>query len=142
MPYLLRLLGYFIEDTRSTGNGALAISKILANTPFTGISDIETVETAYYQMMSLVRAILGADNSFIEIWDGEIERDNFLVKMKKRIDGRLQVESPLIGNYVNVKTTRIHYSDIKVDEETSEAQAIEALRNTARQEFENSIDKP
>lgn len=54
----------------------------------------------------------------------------------------MYVESPLIGNYVNVKITRIHYSDIKVDEETSEAQALEALRNTARQEFENGIDKP
>lgn len=26
------------------------------------------------------------------------------------------VASPLIGNYVNEKVTRIHYSDIKIDE--------------------------
>ena len=59
------LLDYFIEDTRPTGNGALAISKILENTPFMGTFDIETVDSAYYQMMSSVKAILGADNSFI-----------------------------------------------------------------------------
>ena len=180
------LLDYFIEDTRPTGNGALAISKILENTPFTGTSDIETVNTAYYQTMSPVKAIFGADNAFITVWGGEVERDNFFVRIKKRIgtdrsvsiryrknltglrlvtdlsgvftkimptglkeDGQTllklpekYVESPLIGNYVNVKTTRIHYSDIKISEETSESQALEALRNTAKQEFENGIDKP
>lgn len=180
------LLDYFLEDTRPTGNGALAISKILENTPFTGTSDIETVNTAYYQTMSPVKAILGADNAFITVWGGEVERDNFFVRIKKRIgadrsvsiryrknltglrlvtdlssvatkimptgvkeDGQTllklpekYVESPLIGNYVNVKNTRIHYSDVKISEEMSESQALEALRNTAKQEFENGIDKP
>ena len=180
------LLDYFIEDTRPTGNGALAISKILANTPFVGTSDIGTVNTAYYQMMSPVKAILGADNAFISVWGGEVERDNFFVRIKKRIgadrsvsiryrknltglrlvtdlssvatkimptglkeDGQTllklpekYVESPLIDNYVNVKTTRIHYPNIKIDENTSESQALEALRNAARQEFENGINKP
>ena len=41
-----------------------------------------------------------------------------------------------------MKTTRIHYSDIKIDEETSESQALEALRNAANLEFENGLDKP
>ena len=180
------LLDYFLEDTRPTGNGTLAISKILENTPFTGTSDIETVNTAYYQTMSPVKAILGADNAFITVWGGEVERDNFFVRIKKRIgadrivsiryrknltglrlvtdlssvatkimptglkeDGQTllklpekYVESPLIGNYVNVKTTRIHYSDIKISEKMSEYQALEALRNTAKQEFEKGIDKP
>ena len=180
------LLDYFLEDTRPTGNGALAISKILENTPFTGTSDIETVNTAYYQTMSPVKAILGADNAFITVWGGEVERDNFFVRIKKRIGAdrsvsiryrknltglRLvtglssvatkimptglkedsqtllklpekYVESPLIGNYVNVKTTRIHYSDIKISEKMSEYQALEALRNAANQEFANGIDKP
>ena len=153
------LLDYFIEDTRPTGNGTLAISKILENTPFVGSSDITKQGTAYYQMMSPVKAILGADNSFIEIWGGEIERDNFQIRMKNRVgadrgvsiryrknltglrfvtdlssvatkimptglkeDGQTllklpekYVASPLIGNYVNEKVTRIHYSDIKID---------------------------
>jgi phage minor structural protein len=180
------LLDYFLEDTRPTGNGALAISKILAGTPFIGTSNIETVNTAYYQMMSPVKAILGADNAFITVWGGEVERDNFTVRIKNCIgadrsvsiryrknltglrlvtdlssvatkimptglkeDGQTllklpekYVESPLIGNYVNAKTTRIHYSDIKISEEMSESQALEALRNAANQEFANGIDKP
>ena len=180
------LLDFLIEDTRPTGNGALAISKILANTPFIGTSDITKQGTAYYQMMSPVKAILGADNSFIEIWGGELERDNFQIRMKNHIgedrgvsiryrknltglrfvtdlssvatkimptglkeDGQTllklpekYVESPLISSYVNEKVTRIHYSDIKIDEETSESQALRALRDTANQEFENGLDKP
>ncbi len=207
------LLDYFIEDTRPSGSGALAISKILENTPFTGTSDITEQGTAYYQMMNPVKAILGADNAFTNVWGGELERDNFNVRMRnhlgtdrgvsiryrKNLTGlRLQtdlsgvytkimptglqenghhlaveqaptasqqlaesnlehsvatksrlvclpekyVSSPLIDNYVNIKTTRIHYSDIKIDEETSEAQALEMLRNAAAQEFENGLDKP
>lgn len=180
------LLDYFIEDTRPSGSGALAISKILENTPFTGTSDITEQGTAYYQMMNPVKAILGADNAFIEVWGGELERDNFNVRMRnhlgtdrgvsiryrKNLTGlRLQtdlsgvytkimptglqengqtllklpekyIESPLIGNYTNVKTTRIHYSEIKIDEETTQEQALEMLRNAATQEFKNGLDKP
>ncbi|MBR1722505.1 MAG: phage tail protein, partial [Treponema sp.] len=180
------LLDYFIEDTRPTGDGAFALSKILENTPFTGTSDITTQATAYYLMISPVKAILGADNAFIEVWGGEIERDNFTVRAKnhlgenrgvsiryrKNLTGlRLQtdlsgiatkimptglqedgqtilklpekyVSSPLIGNYANVKTTRIHYSDIAISEDVTEAEALEQLRNAARQEFENGLDKP
>lgn len=180
------LLDYFIEDTRPSGNGALAITKILENTPFTGTSDIETVDTAYYQMMSPVKAILGADNSFITTWGGEIERDNFAVRMKTHIgadrgvsiryrknltglrfvtdlsgvatkimptglkeDGQTllklpekYVESPLIDAYTNEKVTRIHYSEIKIGEDMTESQALQALRDAANQEFENGLDKP
>ena len=180
------LLDYFIEDTRPTGNGTLAISKILENTPFVGSSDITKQGTAYYQMMSPVKAILGADNSFIEIWGGEIDRDNFQIRMKNRVgadrgvsiryrknltglrfvtdlssvatkimptglkeDGQTllklpekYVASPLIGNYVNEKVTRIHYSDIKIDEKMSETEALQALRSAATQEFEKGLDKP
>ena len=180
------LLDYFIEDTRPTGNGTVAISKILANTPFTGASDIAKQGTAYYQMMSPVKAILGADNSFIETWGGEIERDNFQIRMKNHLgenrgvsiryrknltglrfvtdfsniatkimptglkeDGQTllklpekYIESPLIGSYVNEKVTRIHYSDIKIDEEMSESEALNALRNAAVLEFEKGLDKP
>lgn len=180
------LLDYFIEDTRPMGDAGFALYKILENTPFTGTSDITKQETAYYMMMSPVKAILGADNALITVWGGEIERDNFTVRLKnhlgenrgvsiryrKNLTGlRLQtdlsgvatkimptglqedgqtllklpetyVESPLINNYVNVKTTRIHYSDIKIDEETTRAEALEQLRNAANLEFTNGMDKP
>lgn len=180
------LLDYFIEDTRPTGNGQVAITRILDNTPFTGTSDITNEGTAYYEMMNPVKAMLGADNSFIEVWGGELDRDNFNISMKnsigtdrgvsiryrKNLTGlRLQtdlsevytkimptglkadgqtllklpekyVESPLINNYVNIKTTRIHYGDIKIDEETTENQAYEKLRNAVNREFEKGLDKP
>lgn len=180
------LLDYFIEDTRPTGSGAHAISEILKDTPFTGNSDITKQNTAYYQMISPVKAILGADNAFIKIWGGELTRDNFNVFMrsragadrgvtiryKKNLTGlRLQtdlsgtftkimptglqengqtllylpekyVESPLINNYTHVKTTRIHYSDIKISEEMTEEEALNALRNAANLEFKNGLDKP
>ena len=79
------LLDYFIEDRRPTGNGAVAISIILDDTPFTGDSDITKQGTAYYQMMNPVNAILSADNSFITVWGGELERDNFTVRMKSQL---------------------------------------------------------
>ena len=180
------LLDYFIEDTRPSGSGALAISKILENTPFTGTSDITEQGTAYYQMMNPVKAILGADNAFTNVWGGELERDNFNVRMRnhlgidrgvsiryrKNLTGlRLQtdlsgvytkimptglksdgqtllklpekyVDSSLINNYINEKITRIHYSDIAISEDVSEAEALEQLRNAAAQEFKNGLDKP
>lgn len=180
------LLDFFIEDTRPTGSGAHAISEILKNTPFTGNSDITEQNTAYYQMISPVKAILGADNAFIKVWGGELERDNFNVFMrsrtgadrgvairyKKNLTGlRLQtdlsgtftkimptglqengqtllylpekyVESPLINNYTHIKTTRTHYSDIKISEEMTEEEALNALRNAANLEFTNGLDKP
>ena len=180
------LLDYFIENTRPTGSGAHAISEILKNTPFTGNSDITTQKTAYYQMISPVKAILGADNAFTKIWGGELERDNFnvfmrsktgadrgvIIRYKKNLSGlRLKtdlsgtftkimptglkengqtllylperyVESPLIGNYTHIKTTRIHYSNIKISEEMTEQEAINALKNAANLGFENGLDKP
>lgn len=180
------LLDYFIEDTRPTGNGAVAISRILDETPFTGDSDIAKQGTAYYQMMNPVNAILGADNSFITVWGGELERDNFTVRMKSQLgadhgvsiryrknltglrfvtdlsgvatkimptglreDGQTllklpekYVVSPLIDTYVNEKITRIHYSEIKIGDEMSESQALQALRDAANLEFEKGLDKP
>ncbi len=180
------LLDHFIEDTRPTGDGALAISRILDNTPFTGDSDITKQGTAYYQMMNPVNAILGADNSFITVWGGELERDNFTVRLKSQLgaDRRVSIRyrknltglrfvtdlsgvatkimptglredgqtllklpekyvvSPLIDTYVNEKVTRIHYSEIKIGDEMSESQALQALRDAANLEFEKGLDKP
>jgi len=78
------MLDSFIEDKRPNGNGTVAITSILDNTVFTGTSDITTTNSAEYQMISPVRALLGADNSFINCWGGEIERDNFMVHMSQR----------------------------------------------------------
>ena len=52
------------------------------------------------------------------------------------------VESPLINNYTHVKTTSIHYNNIKISEEMTEEEALNALRNSANLEFTNGLDKP
>ena len=79
------LLDYFIEDTRPFGNAGFALSKVLENTPFTGTSDVTKQARAYYMMMSPVKAILGADNAIITVWGGEIERDNFTIRIKNHL---------------------------------------------------------
>lgn len=84
------LLDNFIEDTRPTNaTGAQAISAILSGTGFTGESDISATSTAYYQLMDPVSAILGGQsndsNCFTNRWGGELERDNFVVRMKQHV---------------------------------------------------------
>lgn len=84
------LLDDFIEDTRPTNAaGAAAITAILAGTAFTGSSDITAQNSATYQMINPVKAILGGndndDNAFVNRWGGELERDNFTVRMNQRV---------------------------------------------------------
>lgn len=79
------LLDYFIEDKRPNGNGKAAVDSILDGTGFFGTSDIAEKNTATYQMLSPVKALLGSDNSFVKRWGGEIERDNFQIRMLQRV---------------------------------------------------------
>ncbi len=79
------LLDAFIEDKRPSGNGSKAITSILDGTKFTGFSDITNEGIAYYEMMNPVKAILGAENAFITVWGGELNRDNYTVKMLQRM---------------------------------------------------------
>lgn len=80
----------FLEDVRPSGNGQAALNTLLSGTGFTGESDITTTSASYYQMMGTVEAILGGnnnenDNAFVNRWGGELERDNFTVRMKRHI---------------------------------------------------------
>ncbi len=52
------------------------------------------------------------------------------------------VDSPIISTYRNPIVKKIEFSDITVDEETSEAVAQEKLRDAARAKFAEGIDKP
>lgn len=83
------LLDGFIEDLRPSGDGQAAISVLLSGTGFTGSSDITVQSSAEYQMMNPVKAILGGndsdDSAFINRWGGEIERDNFAIRMNRHI---------------------------------------------------------
>lgn len=83
------MLDDFIEDSRPSGTGAAAINAILSGTAFTGTSDIATQNSAVYQLMNPIKALLGGDsndnNAFLNRWGGEIERDNFTVRMNQHV---------------------------------------------------------
>lgn len=64
----------WIMDNTYTPRGAAAPAD---RPPFVVHSDIEGMHTAYYEKMSPTCAILGADNSFLNVWGGELKRDNF-----------------------------------------------------------------
>jgi len=85
------LLDNFILDTRpSAASAATAGQAILAGcteaTDFTFASDIAGIATAYYVRTNPVAAFIGTDDqSMINRWGGEIERDNFAVKINSQI---------------------------------------------------------
>lgn len=67
-------------------DGNAAINWILDHTQynhkFTGFSDITKQGTARYVRKNVIEAIIGdLDNSFINVWGGEIERNNFNIRM-------------------------------------------------------------
>lgn len=78
----------WLSDVRPTDkNGIDALNLMLAgNSKYSASSDITTKSTAYYQFKNFLEALNGDDsNSFINRWGGEIEYDNFTVKVNKRI---------------------------------------------------------
>lgn len=83
-------LTLWLEDVRPTNlNGQAAVSWMLdkaeGKKEIQIISDIDTVTTAYYQRMSLYKALHDNDNSFIKRWGGEVQRRGYTVYIKKRI---------------------------------------------------------
>lgn len=84
----------YLPDVRPTGlNGDDAIAYLFAHrmgttgAEFSGSSDITNLNTAYYEKMSIVRALIGADNSFINRWGGRLYRDNFRFSINKTMEG-------------------------------------------------------
>ena len=78
----------FLQDVRPTSKtGQQALTAILApNNKYTGVSDIATVSTAYYIRKNALEAISGSDeSSFLNRWGGEIEYDNFTIKVNSRL---------------------------------------------------------
>lgn len=74
-----------VRPTNKTGQQALDIMTA-PNGKYNGKSNISTVNTAYYQDKNLIEAINGDDeNSFVNRWGGEIEFDNFTVKINYRL---------------------------------------------------------
>jgi len=79
----------FIEDTYPQNlGGQAALQWILdhtingSNKKYTAFSDISTIATARYVRRNPVECLIGdIENSFTKIWGGELERDNFTIKM-------------------------------------------------------------
>ncbi len=70
-------------------NGNAALNWILTHTQynhnFSSYSDITKVASARYVRKNPIQAIIGdIDNSFVKLWGGELERDNFIIKMLSR----------------------------------------------------------
>lgn len=83
-------LTLWLEDVRPTNlNGQAAVSWLLNNVEGTKeiqiASDIDTLATAYYQRMSLYKALHDSDNSFLNRWGGEVQRRGYTIYINKRI---------------------------------------------------------
>lgn len=70
-------------------NGTDCIADILASTNmpitnFTGTSDITDLKNAHYVEITPISAFLGDENAFINVWGGELYRDNFEFTINKR----------------------------------------------------------
>lgn len=78
----------FIEDTypqKLAGQAALqwlVDHTVNSNSKFTAYSNITKIATARYVRRNPVECLIGnIENSFINVWGGELERDNFTIKM-------------------------------------------------------------
>lgn len=78
----------FLEDVRPTNkNGQQALDIMTAaNTKYHAESNISVVSTAYYEFKNLLEAISGEeDNSFLNRWGGEIEYDNYTIRINSKM---------------------------------------------------------
>ena len=83
-------LTLWLEDVRPTKlNGQGTVSRLLSGAEgkkeIQIISDIDKLNTAYYQRMSLYNALHDSDNSFLKKWGGEVQRRGYTIYIKKRI---------------------------------------------------------
>lgn len=95
-PIFYDLIDKVLLDVRPTQKlGQEALNIILADTPFTGHSNLTTLSTSYYIRKNIVEALIGdIDNSFINRWGGEFYCENYDVYINDRIgsDNGVRVE--------------------------------------------------
>ena len=95
-PIFYDLADKVLLDVRPTNKlGQEVLNIILADTGFTGHSNIATLSTSYYIRKNIVEALLGDDeNSFLNRWGGEFYCENFDVYINDRIgsDNGVRVE--------------------------------------------------
>lgn len=82
------LQNYILMDVRPTlKNGQQALNSMLTGTPFTGSSNISTIETSYFVRMNVLQALTddSQDNSFISRWGGERLVDNYKIEINSKV---------------------------------------------------------
>lgn len=86
-PIFYDLIDKVLLDVRPTNKiGQEALDIILADTGFTGHSNISNLSTAYYVRKNIVEALLGnEENSFLNRWGGEFYCENFDVYINDKI---------------------------------------------------------
>ncbi len=106
----------FLEDVAPTNqNGIGALNWLLERTvyehKFVGFSDIEKINSARYVRKNVVNAIIGVDNSLINKWNGEIDVDNFEIKLLSRIGAdrglKLMLNKNISGVDINIKVDNL-----------------------------------
>lgn len=122
------LLGTMIEDrapTSSTATSALNIA--LTGTPFTGSSAVGGTASARWIRKGALAAIMGDDdNSIVNRWGGEIERDGYTINLQPQIGQNrgvsIMYRKNLTGLAATVDTsnvvTRIYATGLKADGKT------------------------
>ena len=112
-----RLLSNFCEDVYPQNlNGADYLNWILTHTQytsgFTGYSNIATIKSGRYVRMNPVECILGAENSMVNTFGGEIKRDNFKIYFNTRIGNdegvKLLFGKNITGINVNIDLTNCY----------------------------------
>ena len=100
------LLDNFLEDVYPQNLSAPTfLNWILARTQypnlFTGFSDITDIKSARYVRKNPVESIIGADNSMINLFGGELKRDNFNIHLMSRLgsdnDVKLEIGKNITG---------------------------------------------
>ena len=95
-PLFYDLIDKVLLDVRPTNKlGQEALNIILAETPFTGHSNLTTLSTSYYIRKNIVEALIGdIENSFINRWGGEFYCENFDIYINDKIgsDNGVRVE--------------------------------------------------
>ena len=83
-------LNYIVTHTY-TDRGNITVDQPTARFNFTsnikpalGEETAADYKTAYYEKISVTKALIGADNCFVNVWGGEIYRDNFNITINKR----------------------------------------------------------
>lgn len=106
----------FLEDVAPTEkNCQEALGWILARTnythPFNAFSDIATTASARYVRRNPVEAILGdPDNSLVKLYEAEVERDNFTVRLLSRRGADNHVKLHFGKNIKEINMSRVSTS--------------------------------